>query len=364
MHSRDAELRALLERARVQRLQTPGGYLVVGVVAGQSDYVYGSDGSAVVDGMIERASSGDRLLVTCEPELDHGPLVAKARAAEVEVVLGTRHPRTPADSPTPEHREHLRYGPESLGAAFWKLNEAQAFAFRTGRPLVVAKMATSIDGRIATRTGESKWITGSEARAAGHILRRRSGAILVGRNTVVADNPTLTARIPSGPGGPNPIRAVISTRPDLPRNASLRDVASAKTTLFHSVANETSERELNSAGIETHLCSGPDGRVDLFAVLQILHQQGVTQVLVEGGGELIGSFADAGLIDRVVHFRAPLLVGGAGARPCVGGLGVDQLSSVRRGWRTEVGMAGDDVELTTDFALELRPPTCERRPAG
>jgi diaminohydroxyphosphoribosylaminopyrimidine deaminase/5-amino-6-(5-phosphoribosylamino)uracil reductase len=334
---------------------------VAGTVQGRPAFAAGTADLAVAKTLIRSVRRGESLIFTCALDVAPPWFVDSLVAAGVRgVTFGAPHP---LHGKTGLQEALLKAGVScvfsELCPEFWRLNEARAFAALTGRPLVVAKIATSIDGRIATRTGRSQWITGPEARGVGHETRRLSGAILVGKNTVVADNPTLTARVESAPEGPNPLRVVVSSEPDLPPRSALRDVSVAPTLLFHAVRDAAQESRLNSAGILTCCYRGVDGRVDLRALLDDLHGRGVAQVLIEGGGDLIGSFADAHLIDRLVHFRAPMLIGGAGARASVGGRGIDELSEARRGWRTTARMVGEDVELVTDFALELRAPTCE-----
>lgn len=357
----ESEERSLFEWATAKRSSSPHGYFIAGTIRGRPIFVGGNSDREVLESLVASACSGDSFILSCTPDrVPDGVTDSLVRGQIAGVTVGGRHPMGgPSGFLEELRRLEIPVTYSDMAEEFWRLNEAHAFAALAGRPLVVAKMATSIDGRIATRTGQSQWITGPEARARGHKLRRASGAILVGRNTVVADNPTLTARVAASPGGATPIRVVVTTRPSLPEGSNLRDVRDAPTIVYHGVSDPCSEEQLRSDGVSTCHCPGGEGRVDLRAVLTDLFRRGVEQVLVEGGGELIGSLTDMRLVDRLVHFRAPVLIGGVDARPCIGGRGIAELGEGRRGWRTTVRMVGDDVELTTDFALELRAPTCE-----
>lgn len=233
------------------------------------------------------------------------------------------------------------------------------------RPLVVAKLATSLDGRIATAAGESQWITGPDARAAGHRLRRDAGAIVVGTRTVIADDPRLTARLDDDLEAPSPRRVVISTRPELPAGAALRNTSAAPTCVYHAVIDSESAGSLHADGVETRHVPGSGGRVDARAVLDDLFDRGVAYVLLEGGAGLHWTFFSAGLVDRTVHFLAPVVLGGEEAPGAVGGVGFVRIGDAPRGIRTRTRTVGSDLEVVTDFARELLPvPVGGRSIAG
>lgn len=212
----------------------------------------------------------------------------------------------------------------------------------TGRPFVTAKFAMSLDGKIATRTGDSKWITGDRARWHVHDLRATSDAVMVGINTVLADDPLLTAR--EGKGRPlerQPVRVVIDSRARLPENSRL---------LSHPgevlVAAASRSATLSDAGVEVALLPSPDGTVDLERLLYFLGgQRAVTSVLVEGGKTLLGSLFDLGLVDKVVAFVAPTIIGGDEAPTAIGGRGVDMMSDALRLERVKVRRFGRDTAI-------------------
>jgi diaminohydroxyphosphoribosylaminopyrimidine deaminase/5-amino-6-(5-phosphoribosylamino)uracil reductase len=226
------------------------------------------------------------------------------------------------------------------------LNADFARWITTRRPYVVAKLATSLDGKIATRTGESRWITGPEARAEGHRLRDRVDAILVGVGTVLADDPELTTRLPDA-GRPlhHPLRLVLDSTGRTPLAARLlgRDLP-GRTAICTTERSAPAWRgAVAAAGAEVLVLPEREGRVDPEALLDALGRRGVTSLLVEGGATVHGAFFDAGLVDRVVAFVAPLVIGGAGAPSPVGGKGPASLAEAGRLLEAEVRRVGVDT---------------------
>jgi diaminohydroxyphosphoribosylaminopyrimidine deaminase/5-amino-6-(5-phosphoribosylamino)uracil reductase len=196
-----------------------------------------------------------------------------------------------------------------------RLNEFYVKHRMTGRPFVSGKFAMSLDGKIATRTGESRWISGEEARLHGHRLRHIHDAILVGVGTVIADDPELTARI-EGEDSRQPLRVVLDSR--------LQTRMSAKLVGPGTLIVTTRSGRVGTAEVLV-LPAGPDGRVPLEPLLDELGKRGVLSVLVEGGAEVHGSFFAAGLVDKVYAYVAPRLIGGREAPGAIGGSGVDRL---------------------------------------
>lgn len=190
---------------------------------------------------------------------------------------------------------------------------------QAGRPWVIAKWAMSLDGKIATRTGESQWISGAVARADAHRLRGRVDAILVGIETVLADDPLLTAR-PAGPRAPR--RIVLDSSARLPIESRLVQTADdiPVTVICAESASPRQRAALTSAGVEVWPLPG-DRTQRLQAGLRRLAEAGATNVLVEGGGQVLGACADANLLDEIQIYLAPRIIGGAAAPSPVGGLG-------------------------------------------
>jgi diaminohydroxyphosphoribosylaminopyrimidine deaminase/5-amino-6-(5-phosphoribosylamino)uracil reductase len=218
-----------------------------------------------------------------------------------------------------------------------------------GRPLFHLKLASSLDGRIATASGESKWITGEGARANGHRLRASHDAILVGAGTVAADDPDLTCRLP-GLGAYSPVRIVLSSKAGLAETSRLATTARQVPVwlLCTSAAEAGKQEALRKAGVEViEVAAAGDGRVDAVAAAQALGQRGLTRVLVEGGGQLAAAFLKAGLIDRITSYRAGLILGADG-RSAVGELGFNRLDFAPRFRLVSArSLQGDTVESWT-----------------
>jgi diaminohydroxyphosphoribosylaminopyrimidine deaminase/5-amino-6-(5-phosphoribosylamino)uracil reductase len=198
------------------------------------------------------------------------------------------------------------------------------------------KLATSLDGRIATASGESKWITGEAARREGQRLRAEHDAILVGVETVLADDPELTVRLPLSTGATarrQPLRVVLDSRLRTPVTARL---AAANTLILTS----SEPRAIGGAQVEQVEALG--GRPAPEAVLAALAQHGMGAVLIEGGGQVAASFLRAGLVDRIEWFRAPILLGGEG-RPCVAALALANLADAPKFRRLSAEPVGDDL---------------------
>jgi diaminohydroxyphosphoribosylaminopyrimidine deaminase / 5-amino-6-(5-phosphoribosylamino)uracil reductase len=198
---------------------------------------------------------------------------------------------------------------------------------RDGRPLVTLKLATSLDGRIATRLGESQWITGPSARERAHGLRAAHDAIMVGTGTVLADDPQLNCRLP-GLGQRSPVRIVIDRHLRIPPNMKLISGAREVSTWVLTLASADPARRqalLESGASVINIDPEPDGTIGLGAALAALGERGITRLLVEGGGRLAAALARARLVDRLVWAHAPLLIGNDGV-PAVADLGLDVLA--------------------------------------
>jgi diaminohydroxyphosphoribosylaminopyrimidine deaminase/5-amino-6-(5-phosphoribosylamino)uracil reductase len=205
---------------------------------------------------------------------------------------------------------------------------------------VTLKLATSLDGRIATAAGESRWITGEASREQVHRLRADHDAVLVGIETALADDPELTVRLP-GYAGRQPARVVLDTRQRLDPGSRL--VKTARDLPTYVVATGAAEPRLSDVGVRVlTVPAGPDGRPDLAAVVQRLAAEGLSGLFVEGGGQVAGGFLRAGLVDALEWFRAPILLGGEG-RPAIGELGVAALAAAPHFRRVEVQALGDDL---------------------
>jgi diaminohydroxyphosphoribosylaminopyrimidine deaminase/5-amino-6-(5-phosphoribosylamino)uracil reductase len=214
---------------------------------------------------------------------------------------------------------------------------------RSAMPYVIAKFAASLDGRTATRTGDSKWITGDAARDLGHRQRAWVDAVLVGSGTVLADDPSLTAR----PGGVlsehQPVRIVVDARGRTPPDAAL--VAQPGSVIIATTrqADPAWRAAVASGGVQVIDCEPGDPGVNLRQLLQVLAARGIMSIWAEGGGTLLGALFDEDLVDEVWAFIAPVVIGGRDALPAVGGEGALTMSGAWRLTEPHVELTGGDV---------------------
>lgn len=227
-----------------------------------------------------------------------------------------------------------------------RLNEVYVKFITTGRPFVIVKTAVTADGKTATRTGRSRWITGEKARAFVHRLRHNSDAIAVGIDTVLRDDPLLTARLEGG-GGRDPLRVIVDSRARLPLDARVINSASRAATLLAVTPAAPADklRALEEKGVEILLLPGREGRVDLEALMRKLGERGVCQLMVEGGGNLNYSLLEAGLVDKLMLFMAPLIIGGRESPTSFEGAGVARLEEAWRLKDMEIKQYDGDLLL-------------------
>ncbi|MFQ5933405.1 MAG: bifunctional diaminohydroxyphosphoribosylaminopyrimidine deaminase/5-amino-6-(5-phosphoribosylamino)uracil reductase RibD, partial [Dehalococcoidia bacterium] len=227
-----------------------------------------------------------------------------------------------------------------------RLNEAYSKYITTGRPFVTAKFAASLDGKIATRSGDSKWITGEEARQRAHGLRCIADAVVVGVNTVLRDDPRLTARDSAGVNHERqPVRVVVDSEGRMPPEAQILKQP-GQTLLAVARIDEKRLAVLEEWGAEVAALPSKDGRVDLGALMELLGQRECAHVLVEGGGTLLGSLFDEGLVDKVVAFVASAIIGGNDAPGAIGGLGAGSMAEIVRLREVEMEQVGSDIMIT------------------
>ncbi|MCH7555008.1 MAG: bifunctional diaminohydroxyphosphoribosylaminopyrimidine deaminase/5-amino-6-(5-phosphoribosylamino)uracil reductase RibD, partial [Proteobacteria bacterium] len=216
-----------------------------------------------------------------------------------------------------------------------------------GRPLFTLKTATSLDGRIATASGQSQWITGEPARLRGHSLRADHDAVMVGIGTVLADDPRLDCRLP-GLAHRSPLPIVLDSRLRLPLESRLAATAKQRPSWVLTLAGGDQARrdDLAERGVEIiDVAANQDGMVDLAAAARALGERGLTRVLVEGGARLNAGLLRENLADRLVWFRNPRLIGGDGL-PAAAGFGIDGLAEAPAFRRLSVEEIGDDMMET------------------
>ena len=274
------------------------------------------------------SSRGATLYTTLEPCCHFGrtppctQAIISAGVAEVLVAAIDPNPRVSGQGKTELEASGLRVEVGEEAEAAGELYEAFAKYITTGLPFVTAKFAMSLDGKIATNSGDSRWVTGPQAREVVQRLRRESDAVMVGINTVLADAPQLTSRATQG----DPLPTLIVT-----------------------AGNSTAQQadRLKNAGAEVlPVASTPSGRVDLDQVMAELGQRDIVSLLVEAGGTLQGSLFDTGLVDKVMAFIAPVIIGGMQAASPVEGIGVSRMAGSWRLTRTNLQEVGPDWLVT------------------
>lgn len=279
------------------------------------------------------AARGGTAYVTLEPCSHHGKTPP---CAEALVAAGIKRCVVALDDPDPRvsgrglallRQAGIEVTEGILQAEADRLNAGFLKRIRQGRPLTTLKLATTLDGRIATRSGESQWITGPASRQRGHLLRATYDAILVGSGTALADNPTLTCRLP-GLADRSPVRVVLDRRLRLPTDSILVQTAPQTPTWLLTGAGHAEPQlaAYRAAGVEVIELPDPAGPQEILAALG---GRGLTRLLIEGGAQVAAAFLAADAIDRIVWMRAPGILGGD-ALAAIGELGLDRLAAMRR----------------------------------
>ena len=239
------------------------------------------------------------------------------------------------------------------------LNEAFVKYITTRLPFVTAKFAMSLDGKIATRAGDARWISGAESRVRVHALRDASDALLVGVNTILADDPQLTTRLDSStperqskdahhPDVHHPLRIIVDSCGRIPLTTRVLDPALPSRTIIATTAQmpAATRHALESRGVEVWVLPEREKRVDLSALMRKLGEREITTVLAEGGGTLLASLFEQGLVDKVLAFVAPIVIGGDSAPTPVRGAGIAHLTDALRLDRVSVERIGADVLIS------------------
>jgi len=288
-----------------------------GKVIGHGWHKHAGGPHAEIYALTGSKTRGATLYVTLEPCCTHGrtpPCTAAIIAAGIRRVV------VAARDPNPRHngrglavlrRAGIRCAAGLLAAEAARLNSAFNKWITTGQPLVIAKAALSLDGQMATQTGDSKWITSDRARREAHKLRSHADAVLVGAGTVIADNPSLTLR--HGVRGRQPWRIVVDARGRCPRTANLFTDAHRHRTIVGTTAFAPAawRRALALLGVTVLVLPAKQRRADLSVLLAELGRMEITSILAEGGGELLGALFTARLVDQVAFFFAPKIIGNA-----------------------------------------------------
>jgi diaminohydroxyphosphoribosylaminopyrimidine deaminase / 5-amino-6-(5-phosphoribosylamino)uracil reductase len=229
------------------------------------------------------------------------------------------------------------------------INEGYIKYITTGIPFVIAKFATSLDGKIATKTGDSKWIGSEESLKFVHYMRHIVDAVMVGANTVVTDDPQLTARGCSGRGGRTklqPLRVIVDGRGRTPVSARVFEGPGKTLVAVAKPFSAKAAAKFKKTGTEIVELPAENGVIDLKQLLMVLGKRQITSIMVEGGSGLFGSLFDNGLVDKVMAFVSPTIIGGEKAKGAVGGSGAKKMSDALRLKRVKVMEFGDDVLIS------------------
>ena len=292
---------------------------------------------------------GATMYVTLEPCCHHGrqppctDAILQAGIARVVVGAGDPNPLVAGKGLALLRSHGVQVDTGVLEAECLALNEVFFHYIQTGLPYVVMKYAMTLDGKIATVTGASRWITGPEARAHVHRQRHRYRGIMVGVGTVLADDPQLTCR---ADGGRDPVRIVCDTRLRTPLHAKLVRTARQMPTILATCCTDPLRcRPYLDAGCQVLQLPGAQGHVDLRALLAELGRQQIDSILLEGGATLNGAALEQDLVQRVQAYIAPKLFGGAGAPTPVGGAGIAEVAAAMQLEHLCVQQLGEDILL-------------------
>ena len=349
---------ALAQKARYQTSPNPmvGAVLVRdGEVVGEGYHRRAGAAHAEIAALNKAGplARGATMYVTLEPCSHHGrtgPCTEPLLAAGVTRVVAAMRDPDPRVSGSglrwlKAHGIRVELGDGARAAA--GLNRRWLLSRRAGRPFVALKYATSLDGKIAARGGDSRWVTGPAARRQTHLLRSLYDAIAVGASTIIADDPELTARSSSGRRlGRQPVRVVVDGRLRVSPGARVFDPQLPGRSLVATTgaAARHHGKSLRASGVDVRSFAGAR-QIEILPLLEALAAEGVTSILVEGGGELGWSFVASGTVDHVYAFVAPKLVGGASATTPVDGEGFPDLAGALQLRFVDSRPLGDDILL-------------------
>jgi len=325
----------------------------VGEVIGEGFYIYEAVKHAETLALKQAGgrARGATAYVSLEPHAHFGKTPP---CTDALIASGIKRLVAPIEDPNPKVSgrgfDHLRSAGLDVNSGLLareakQVNEKYFHFVKTGRPFVHLKLATSLDGKIATRTGDSRWITGKESRVRAHKLRHEYDVILIGAGTALADNPLLTDR--SGKSRRRLLTRVVldeSLQTD-PESQLVQTANEAPVLIFTGESLETSKAEvLQGRGVDI-VRSSFKGR-NLLAVMEELGKRSFQSVLVEGGATVAGNLIDAGLVNKVTFFLAPMIIGGRDAPSAIGGQGAERLIDALDLVDVEVVQRGRDFEIT------------------
>ena len=302
-----------------------------------------------------KEARGSTMYVTLEPCCHYGRTPPCSRAivaagiSEVHMAMLDPNPLVSGRAKEELATAGIKTSVGEHGQEARDINEAYVKFITTGMPFLTVKYAMSLDGKIATHSGDSKWISSDEARHYAHNLRYTSDAIMAGANTVLADNPRLTARCCGGRGGTakkQPIRVIVDGKGRTPPTAQIFNEPGEALLALGRPIRPGEAAAFAQLGTELLELPSTKGCIDLEKLLKVLAEREITSVLVEGGGILLGSLFDRGLVDKVITFIAPIIIGGEEAKTAVAGKGIDKVVDSFRLERVTVERFGPDVMVS------------------
>ena len=322
------------------------------IAAGYHSHFGGPHAEVRVIKKAGRRARGATIYVTLEPCSTYGktpPCTDRLIEAGVKrVVIGCRdlYPRNRARARTILAAAGIEVEEGVLAEECRRLNRDFFTWVRKKRPYTTLKMAISLDGRIATRTGDARWISSKTSRRYAHLLRSRADAILVGLNTIRADNPRLTPRM--GHRRPGLRRVILDSRGEISSSARVLNNTRLYPTILATTPAATPRRmdELIKPGVSWMKIPARGGRVNLTLLFRRLAALGVMRILIEGGGEVAASALKNGLVDELHYFIAPVIIGGRAAVPAVGGEGVKKIKDAYRLRGMMVKRLGPDIHVS------------------
>lgn len=323
-----------------------------GAIVGEGFYLYDSVKHAetlALETAGPRAHLGTAY-VSLEPHAHHGRTVP---CTDALIEAGITRVVAPIEDPNPKVSgrgfDHLRSVKLQVNQGLMeheaeRLNEKYLHFMRTDRPFVHLKLATSLDGKIATHTGDSRWITGRAARDRVQELRHEYDAVLVGAGTAVTDNPRLTDR--SGKRRRRPLtRIVLDSKLSLPVDSELVKSAGENPLLIFT-GEVDKARLAEFTKMRAEIVQDPSGGRNLLAVLSSLKDRSIQSILIEGGANVAANFLEAGLVNKVTFFIAPMIIGGRNAPSAIGGVGAEQISEALQLRNVEIIRHENDLEVT------------------
>jgi len=299
-------------------------------------------------------AQGGVMYVTLEPCCHYGRTppcthaIVAAGISEVQLAMLDPNPLVSGQGEDELEREGIRTYVGKHQKEAKEINEAYIKFITTGMPFVTAKFAISLDGKIATKSGDSEWISSSEARKYVHYLRYTVDAIMAGANTVIADDPRLTCRH-GGIGGEakkQPLRVIVDGRGRTPATAQVFSEPGKALLILGNLTKPEKKEALAQTGAELLELPLEEGLLDLERLLKALGEREITSVLVESGGILLGSLFDYGLVDKVIAFIDPIIIGGEEAKTAVAGQGVDKVIDATRLERISLEKFGEDLMIS------------------